>query len=363
MKANKKVIIPVVAAVCAASLVGGGLGVKTYQRNQEIKAEEAAENKEYASMKTAYKDAEQKIKYSIFEDSTNKGNTEAQEALRKKESDKLLSYKKKIDDKTMSDQDKKDYKKFLKEVSKKYQDSASFLSEVSTSILAEDTASLGEYYTDDLKTKDTSSKADFEKAQKAGDYQTAYNCLTAISNNFATATNNKSAAEQTAAEQAAAEQKAAEEKAATESAAAETKKNAKNTKGKNSGTTTAKNGGTKNGTNNGTNGSGAAANNDTASESAGSGKDWKHSPIDYSHYYKKDEVPDGYHVVAAGPNAGVPLKNPRGYITMQEAQAIMNFYPERQIIDRECSLPDGTTSHKFLTANGTNPNIGNIIID
>ena len=29
MKANKKVIIPVVAAVCAASLVGGGLGVKT----------------------------------------------------------------------------------------------------------------------------------------------------------------------------------------------------------------------------------------------------------------------------------------------------------------------------------------------
>lgn len=357
MKANKKVIIPVVAAVCAASLVGGGLGVKTYQRNQEIKAEEAAENKEYASMKTAYKDAEQKIKYSIFEDSTNKGNTEAQEALRKKESDKLLSYKKKINDKTMSDQDKKAYKKFLKEVSKKYQDSASFLSEVSAAILAEDTASLGEYYTDDLKTKDTSSKADFEKAQKAGDYQTAYNCLTAISNNFATATNNKSAAEQAAAEQAAAEQKAAEEKAATESAAAETKKNAKN-KGKNGGTTTAKNGRRKNGTN----GSGAAANNDTASESAGSGKDWKHSPIDYSHYYKKDEVPDGY-TLFAGANAGVPLKNPRGLITMQEAQALMHFHPERQIIDYESSLPDGTTSHKFLTANGTNPNIGNEIID
>ncbi|MDD6148408.1 MAG: hypothetical protein PUB40_05775 [Lachnospiraceae bacterium] len=354
MKANKKVIIPVVAAVCAASLVGGGLGVKTYQRNQEIKAEEAAENKEYASMKTAYKDAEQKIKYSIFEDSTNKGNTEAQEALRKKESDKLLSYKKKISDKTMSDQDKKAYKKLLKEVSKKYQDSASFLSEVSASILAEDTASLGEYYTDDLKTKDTSSKADFEKAQKAGDYQTAYNCLTAISNNFATATNNKAAAEQ-----AAAEQKAAEEKAATESAAAETKKNAKN-KGKNGGTTTAKNG-TKNGTNN----SGAAANNDTAngSTNTSSGKDWKHSPIDYSHYYKKDEVPDGYHVAAAGPNAGVPLKNPRIGITMQEAQALMHFHPERQIIDQETPLSDGTTSHKFLTANGTNPNVGNEIID
>ena len=362
MKANKKVIIPVVAAVCAASLVGGGLGVKTYQRNQEIKAEEAAETKEYASMKTAYKDAEQKIKYSIFEDSTNKGNSEAQEALRKKESDKLLSYKKKINDKTMSDQDKKSYKKLLKEVSKKYQDSASFLSEVSASILAEDTASLGEYYTDDLKTKDTSSKADFEKAQKAGDYQTAYNCLTAISNNFATATNNKSAAEQAAAEQAVAEQKAAEEKAATESAAAETKKNAKNKTGKNGGTTTAKNGGRKNGTNNGTNGSGAAANNDTASESAGSGKDWKHSPIDYSHYYKKDEVPDGY-TLFAGANAGVPLKNPRGLITMQEAQALMHFHPERQIIDYESSLPDGTTSHKFLTANGTNPNIGNEIID
>lgn len=359
MKANKKIIIPVVAAVCAASLVGGGLGVKTYQRNQEIKAEEAAENKEYASMKTAYKDAEQKIKYSIFEDSTNKGNTEAQEALRKKESDKLLSYKKKINDKTMSDQDKKDYKKLLKEVSKKYQDSASFLSEVSASILAEDTASLGEYYTDDLKTKDTSSKADFEKAQKAGDYQTAYNCLTAISNNFATATNNKSAAEQAAAEQAAAEQKAAEEKAATESAAAETKKNAKNKKGKKGGTTTAKNGGTKNGTN----GSGAAANNDTGSESAGSGKDWKHSPIDYSHYYTKDECPDGYEMATAGPNAGVPLKNPRNYITMQEAQALMHFHPERQIIDYESSSPDGTTSHKFLTANGTNPNIGNNIID
>ena len=357
MKANKKVIIPVVAAVCAASLVGGGLGVKTYQRNQEIKAEEAAENKEYASMKTAYKDAEQKIKYSIFEDSTNKGNTEAQEALRKKESDKLLSYKKKINDKTMSDQDKKAYKKFLKEVSKKYQDSASFLSEVSAAILAEDTASLGEYYTDDLKTKDTSSKADFEKAQKAGDYQTAYNCLTAISNNFATATNNKSAAEQAAAEQAVAEQKAAEEKAATESAAAETKKNAKN-KGKNGGTTTAKNGGTKNGTN----GSGAAANNDTASESASGGKDWKHSPIDYSHYYKKDEVPDGYHMFA-GMNAGVPLKRSDGDITMQEAQALMNFHPERQIIDQETPLSDGTTSHKFLTANGTDPNIGNSIID
>ena len=342
---NKKVIIPVVAAVCAASVVGGGLGVKTYQRNQEIKAEEAAENKEYASMKTAYKDAEKKIKYSIFEDSTNKGNTEAQEALRKKESDKLLSYKKKINDKTMSDQDKKAYKKLLKEVSKKYQDSASFLSEVSASILAEDTASLGEYYTDDLKTKDTSSKADFEKAQKAGDYQTAYNCLTAISNNFATATNNKAAAEQ-----AAAEQKAAEEKAATESAAAETKKNGKNAKGKN--------GGTKNGTN----GSGAAANNDTASESASGGKDWKHSPIDYSHYYKKDEVPDGY-TLFAGANAGVPLKNPMGIITMQEAQALMHFHPERQIIDHESSLPDGTTSHKFLTANGTNPNIGNDIID
>ena len=357
MKANKKVIIPVVAAVCAASLVGGGLGVKTYQRNQEIKAEEAAENKEYASMKTAYKDAEQKIKYSIFEDSTNKGNTEAQEALRKKESDKLLSYKKKIDDKTMSDQDKKDYKKFLKEVSKKYQDSASFLSEVSTSILAEDTASLGEYYTDDLKTKDTSSKADFEKAQKAGDYQTAYNCLTAISNNFATATNNKSAAEQAAAEQAATEQKAA-----TESAAAETKKNAKNTKGKNSGTTTAKNGGTKNGTNNGTNGSGAAANNDTASESAGSGKDWKHSPIDYSHYYKKDEVPDGYHVYV-GSLAGVPLKRTDGGITMQEAQAIMNFHPGNKIIDHEFSLPDGTECHRVLAMNGDIKNGVNPIIE
>ena len=342
MKANKKVIIPVVAAVCAASLVGGGLGVKTYQRNQEIKAEEAAENKEYASMKTAYKDAEQKIKYSIFEDSTNKGNTEAQEALRKKESDKLLSYKKKIDDKTMSDQDKKDYKKFLKEVSKKYQDSASFLSEVSAAILAEDTASLGEYYTDDLKTKDTSSKADFEKAQKAGDYQTAYNCLTAISNNFATATNNKSAAEQ-----AAAEQKAAEEKAATESAAAETKKNAKS-KGKNGGTTTAKNGGRKNGTN----GSGAAANNDTASESAGSGKDWKHSPIDYSHYYKKDEVPDGYHVAAVGPKTGVPLKRNDGGVTIQEAQAIIAFHPEQKIIEYETGLPDGTTCHRVLAMNG-----------
>ena len=347
MKANKKVIIPVVAAVCAASLVGGGLGVKTYQRNQEIKAEEAAENKEYASMKTAYKDAEQKIKYSIFEDSTNKGNTEAQEALRKKESDKLLSYKKKIDDKTMSDQDKKDYKKFLKEVSKKYQDSASFLSEVSTSILAEDTASLGEYYTDDLKTKDTSSKADFEKAQKAGDYQTAYNCLTAISNNFATATNNKSAAEQAAAEQAAAEQKAAEEKAATESAAAETKKNAKS-KGKNGGTTTAKNGGRKNGTN----GSGAAANNDTASESAGSGKDWKHSPIDYSHYYKKDEVPDGYHVAAVGPKTGVPLKRNDGGVTIQEAQAIIAFKKKKKIIEYETGLPDGTTCHRVLAMNG-----------
>ena len=347
MKANKKVIIPVVAAVCAASLVGGGLGVKTYQRNQEIKAEEAAENKEYASMKTAYKDAEQKIKYSIFEDSTNKGNTEAQEALRKKESDKLLSYKKKIDDKTMSDQDKKDYKKFLKEVSKKYQDSASFLSEVSAAILAEDTASLGEYYTDDLKTKDTSSKADFEKAQKAGDYQTAYNCLTAISNNFATATNNKSAAEQAAAEQAAAEQKAAEEKAATESAAAETKKNAKS-KGKNGGTTTAKNGGRKNGTN----GSGAAANNDTASESAGSGKDWKHSPIDYSHYYKKDEVPDGYHVAAVGPKTGVPLKRNDGGVTIQEAQAIIAFHPEQKIIEYETGLPDGTTCHRVLAMNG-----------
>lgn len=360
MKANKKVIIPIVAAVCAASLVGGGLGVKTYQRNQEIKAEEAAENKEYASMKTAYKDAEQKIKYSIFEDSTNKGNTETQEALRKKESDKLLSYKKKIDDKTMSDQDKKDYKKFLKEVSKKYQDSASFLSEVSASILAEDTASLGEYYTDDLKTKDTSSKADFEKAQKAGDYQTAYNCLTAISNNFATATNNKTAAEQAAAEQAAAEQKAAEEKAATESAAAETKKNGKNTKGKNGGTTTAKNG-----TKNGTNGSGAAANNDTAngSTNTSSGKDWKHSPIDYSHYYTKDECPDGYHV-AEGMNSGVPRKyDPYGRITMQEAKALMAFHPERQIVNFETSYPDGTTTHKMLTANGTNTNVGNDIID
>ena len=363
MKANKKVIIPVVAAVCAASLVGGGLGVKTYQRNQEIKAEEAAENKEYASMKTAYKDAEQKIKYSIFEDSTNKGNTEAQEALRKKESDKLLSYKKKIDDKTMSDQDKKDYKKFLKEVSKKYQDSASFLSEVSTSILAEDTASLGEYYTDDLKTKDTSSKADFEKAQKAGDYQTAYNCLTAISNNFATATNNKSAAEQAAAEQAAAEQKAAEEKAATESAAAETKKNAKS-KGKNGGTTTAKNGGRKNGTKNGTNGSGAAANNDTAngSTNTSSGKDWKHSPIDYSHYYKKDEVPDGYHVYV-GSLAGVPLKRTDGGITMQEAQAIMNFHPGNKIIDHEFSLPDGTECHRVLAMNGDIKNGVNPIIE
>lgn len=344
MKANKKVIIPVVAAVCAASLVGGGLGVKTYQRNQEIKAEEAAENKEYASMKTAYKDAEQKIKYSIFEDSTNKGNTEAQEALRKKESDKLLSYKKKINDKTMSDQDKKAYKKLLKEVSKKYQDSASFLSEVSASILAEDTASLGEYYTDDLKTKDTSSKADFEKAQKAGDYQTAYNCLTAISNNFATATNNKAAAEQ-----AAAEQKAAEEKAATESAAAETKKNAKN-KGKNGGTTTAKNGGT----NNGTNGSGTATNNDTAngSTNTSSGKDWKHSPIDYSHYYKKDEVPDGYHVAAVGPKTGVPLKRNDGGVTMQEAQAIIAFHPEQKIIEYETGLPDGTTCHRVLAMNG-----------
>jgi len=347
MKANKKVIIPIVAAVCAASLVGGGLGVKTYQRNQEIKAEEAAENKEYTSMKTAYKDAEQKIKYSIFEDSTNKGNSEAQEALRKKESDKLLSYKKKISDKTMSDQDKKAYKKLLKEVSKKYQDSASFLSEVSASILAEDTASLGEYYTDDLKTKDTSSKADFEKAQKAGDYQTAYNCLTAISNNFATATNNKAAAEQAAAEQAAAEQKATEEKAATESAAAETKKNGKNTKGKNGGTTTAKNG-----TKNGTNGSGAAANNDTASESAGSGKDWKHSPIDYSHYYKKDEVPDGYHVAAVGPKTGVPLKRNDGGVTMQEAQAIIAFHPEQKIIEYETGLPDGTTCHRVLAMNG-----------
>ena len=363
MKTNKKVIIPVVAAVCAASLVGGGLGVKTYQRNQEIKAEEAAENKEYTSMKTAYKDAEQKIKYSIFEDSTNKGNTEAQEALRKKESDKLLSYKKKINDKTMSDQDKKAYKKLLKEVSKKYQDSASFLSEVSASILAEDTASLGEYYTDDLKTKDTSSKADFEKAQKAGDYQTAYNCLTAISNNFATATNNKAAAEQAAAEQAAAEQaaaeqKAAEEKAATESAAAETKKNVKS-KGKNGGTTTAKNGGRKNGTN----GSGAAANNDTASESAGSGKDWKHSPIDYSHYYKKDEVPDGYHVVAVGSNAGVPIKNPMDFLTMQEAQAIMNFHPGNKIIDYETTLPDGTACHKALAMNGDIKNGFNPIIE
>lgn len=344
MKANKKVIIPIIAAVCAASLVGGGLGVKTYQRNQEIKAEEAAENKEYASMKTAYKDAEQKIKYSIFEDSTNKGNTEAQEALRKKESDKLLSYKKKINDKTMSDQDKKAYKKLLKEVSKKYQDSASFLSEVSASILAEDTASLGEYYTDDLKTKDTSSKADFEKAQKAGDYQTAYNCLTAISNNFATATNNKAAAEQ-----AAAEQKAAEEKAATESAAAETKKNAKN-KGKNGGTTTAKNGGT----NNGTNGSGTATNNDTAngSTNTSSGKDWKHSPIDYSHYYKKDEVPDGYHVAAVGPKTGVPLKRNDGGVTMQEAQAIIAFHPEQKIIEYETGLPDGTTCHRVLAMNG-----------
>ena len=349
MKANKKVIIPVVAAVCAASLVGGGLGVKTYQRNQEIKAEEAAENKEYASMKTAYKDAEQKIKYSIFEDSTNKGNTEAQEALRKKESDKLLSYKKKISDKTMSDQDKKSYKKLLKEVSKKYQDSASFLSEVSASILAEDTASLGEYYTDDLKTKDTSSKADFEKAQKAGDYQTAYNCLTAISNNFATATNNKAAAEQSAAEQA------AEEKAATESAAAETKKNGKG-KGKNGGTTTAKNG---------TNGSGAAANNDSGngSTNTSSGKDWKHSPIDYSHYYTKDEVPDGYHVITVGSNAGVPIKNPMDFLTMQEAQAIMNFHPGNKIIDYETTLPDGTACHKALAMNGDIKNGFNPIVE
>lgn len=347
---NKKVIIPVVAAVCAASLVGGGLGVKTYQRNQEIKAEEAAENKEYASMKTAYKDAEKKIKYSIFEDSTNKGNTEAQEALRKKESDKLLSYKKKINDKTMSDQDKKAYKKLLKEVSKKYQDSASFLSEVSASILAEDTASLGEYYTDDLKTKDTSSKADFEKAQKAGDYQSAYNCLTAISNNFATATNNK----------AAAEQKAAEEKAATESAAAETKKNAKNKTGKNGGTTTAKNGGRKNGTN----GSGAAANNDSAngSTNTSSGKDWKHSPIDYSHYYKKDEVPDGYHVAAVGSNAGVPIKREDDALTMQEAQAIINFHPENKIIDYEMDW-DGIKCHKVLAMNGDIKNGVNPIIE
>ena len=65
----------------------------------------------------------------------------------------------------------------------------------------------------------------------------------------------------------------------------------------------------------------------------------------------------------AGMNAGVPLKRSDGDITMQEAQALMNFHPERQIIDQETPLSDGTTSHKFLTANGTDPNIGNSIID
>ena len=363
MKANKKVIIPVVAAVCAASIVGGGLGVKTYQRNQEIKAEAIAENKEYASMKTAYKDAEKKIKYSIFEDSTNKGNSEAQEALRKKESDKLLSYKKRIDDKTMFDQDKKDYKKFLKEVSKKYRDSASFLSEVSAPILSEDTTSLGEYYTDDLKTKDEKSKADFEKAQKAGDYQTAYNCITSISDNFATATNNKTAAEQKAAEEAAAAEaakKAEEETAAKQgNPAGQTAKNVKNKTGKNGGTTTAKNG---------TNNSGAAANNSTASAgtNTSSGKDWKHSPIDYSHYYKENEIPDGYTTIRVW--EGVPVKNTRK-ITMQEAQAIMAFHPDAKIYTYDgteyegLKAYDGTTIHRVLAING-DPNAPfNVIAD
>lgn len=337
MKKSSKKSIVIIAVIAACAVVGSLFGVKAYQAKQKAEAEKAAIEKEYAGYEKSYKSAEFQIENSIYENDTNAGDTNAQEKLRSDAKTTLTKYQSKIKSKKLTAKEKKSFEKLIKDTKKQYDLSASIVSENSNTILSLDTASLGEYYTDDLKSSDESLKKQYETDAKAGKYQSAYNALNQMNANYTAAANNKTAAEQKAAEEAAAAEAAKKEAEQKQAAATNTKNGSKNG-GRNGSKSTVNNGSgnASAGTNNGgsTNGSASASNGSSTSASTnGGGKDWKNSPIDYNHYYKPEEVPDGYKIAPSF--YGVPVKGASDsiYISEAEAQAMIAHHPSYKIVE------------------------------
>jgi hypothetical protein len=298
---TKKTVIGIVAGAAAIACVGTGVGVHTYQVHQKAVAEERAEEQEYKGYAKQYKAAEEEIKKTAFFNDQNAFD----EAITKTKQDeltkKLSAYKKAIDNRSMTSADKKAYKELLKTIKKQHEDSAEGLGEVASAVLESDTSSLGAYYTDDMKNADAASKEAYEKAEKNGDMVTAYKSLNSINANKTAAYNAKTEADQKAAAEAAA---AAEAQKAQQ--AADAQKAQSNTSASNNGSS--KSSSSKSSKRNSTsssnsaqkqNGSASTASNNgssnsTATNNASSGKDWKHSPIDYNHKYTKSDIPDGW---------------------------------------------------------------------
>ena len=316
---TKKTVIGIVAGAAAIACVGTGVGVHTYQVHQKAVAEERAEEREYKGYAKQYKTAEEEAKNGIFFDESGAYHNETSNQTKSDYLNQLSAFHTKIQERTLSDADKKGFAKLVKEIQKKYDLAKTDLENVSRSTFEADTASLGTYYTDDMKTADAASKEAYEKAMKEGNYQAAMDALNQMNNNIITASTNKSDAEKKAAEEAAAKA-AAEQQAAARKAQAGTdaKKSASSKQSASNGTSSKQSAGKGTGSNRSSRQSASAGSSQRSTQSAStqqsggqssssSGKDWKHSPIDYNHFYTPEECPDGYTVEQHTTDAGFPF--------------------------------------------------------
>lgn len=245
---HKKVLIGLVALVCVAAL-GTGIGIKVRKDKAEKKA---AIEKEYKDYGKEYKTAEDQIQKTVFFDKDGNYSADTQEKSRKALSDKLTPFKSKIEKKNMTDGDKKSFKKTIEEIKKAHSDAGQSVMKLAQTALSRDTASLGEYYTDDIKTADEKAQKDYEKAINDGDYKKAYDSLNTINTNYQTASDNKTSAEQTAAQAEATAQadnsntsdgKAADSKNDSKSASAKSTKKGQTGNSKTGSNNSASNGG------------------------------------------------------------------------------------------------------------------------
>lgn len=311
---TKKTVIGIVAGAAAIACVGTGVGVHTYQVHQKAVAEERAEEREYKGYAKQYKAAEEETKNGIFFDESGAYHNETSNQTKTDYLNQLSAFQTKIQERALSDTDKKSFAKLVKEIQKKYDLAKTDLENVSKSTFEADTASLGTYYTDDMKTADAASKEAYEKAMKEGNYQAAMDALNQMNNNIITASTNKSDAEKKAAEEAAAKAAAEQQAAAQKAQAGTDAKKSASSKQSASASTGSNRSSKQSSSKRSASASPSQKSTQSAStqqsggqSSSSSGKDWKHSPIDYNHFYTPEECPDGYTTQTDTIDAGFPF--------------------------------------------------------
>lgn len=354
---TKKTVIGIVAGAAAIACVGTGVGVHTYQVHQKAVAEERAEEREYKGYAKQYKTAEEETKNGIFFDESGAYHNETSNQTKTDYLNQLSAFQTKIQKRTLSDADKKGFAKLVKEIQKKHDLAKTDLENVSKSTFEADTASLGTYYTDDMKTADAASKEAYEKAMKEGNYQAAMDALNQMNNNIITASTNKSDAEKKAAEEAAAkaaaEQQAAAQKAqvgtdAKKSASSKQSASASTGSNRSSKQSSSKRSASASPSQKST--QSASTQQSGGQSSSSSGKDWKHSPIDYNHFYTPEECPDGYHVNQGTMVDGFPYKG-HG-LTREGANAFVQKWPSWKITTGPNGNPAVCYAPNGLDANG-----------